>query len=223
MSGIKLDLHVHSNYSSDGRLQIKDILRVARKRGLGGIAVTDHNSLKGSQIAKRIAHEHEILTVSGMEISSTEGHILAYGIDTPIPKGLSPEETIEKIHESGGLAVIARPYRPWSGLGEKITRSLKPDGMEVLNAHSTLKENQKAGRLCRSMDLPMTAGSDSHEGRSLGKACVIIPEASSQDDVLEAILKRRVKVQGLSRSTGGAIKDRTDTVMQWMGRGFKKM
>ena len=44
---MKFDLHVHSKYSSDGVLDPENIVRIARKRGLAGIAVTDHNTIRG--------------------------------------------------------------------------------------------------------------------------------------------------------------------------------
>ena len=219
---MKLDLHVHSSYSSDSSSKPEQILRQARKIGLAGIAITDHNTMKGNNLARKIAGP-DIIVVRGMEISSSEGHILAYGIQEPVPKGLGPEETIELIREQGGIAVVAHPFRSWSGLGETLVRKIKPDAIEVQNSHSTLKENTKAKKLCQSMNLPMTAGSDSHMLSYLGKSYTTMPDVSTEDEVLEAIRKGQTKTSGQSRSRGGAIKDKTDTVIQWMSRGFKKL
>ncbi len=218
-----LDMHVHSTFSSDGRATPRQILKQARKIGLGGLAITDHNALKGNAQARRIASDFGVLVIRGMEISSTKGHILGYGIDQPVPKDLEPQEVIDRIHAQGGIAVIAHPHRPWSGIGEEIARSISPDAIEVQNAHSTRKENQKALALCIDLGLPMTAGSDSHELGSLGKAHLLVSHVETEEQALDAILKARVRPRGANRSRGNAIKDRTDTVLQWMGRGFKKM
>jgi len=218
---MKLDLHVHSTFSSDGKASPESILRQAAKVGLAGVAITDHNTMKGNVQARKI--DREMLVIRGMEISSSEGHILAYGIEEPVPKGLDPEETLERIRDQGGIAVVAHPYRPWSGLGEKAVKRLKPDAIEVQNSHSTAGENASALRLCQTMGLPMTGGSDAHMLAYLGRSYTVAENASTEDEVLEAIRKGMTKVTGKHRSTGGAIKDRTDTVLQWMGRGFRKM
>lgn len=218
---MKLDLHVHSTYSSDGRAMPEEILRQAARLGLAGVAITDHNTMRGSVHARKVGGS--VLVIRGMEISSSEGHILAYGIEDPVPAGLSPAETAERIRAQGGIAVVAHPYRPWSGLGERASRDLKPDAIEVQNSHSTARENDHARRLCESMDMPMTGGSDAHVLGYLGRSFTTVPDASAEADVLEAIRKGASRPAGKNRSTGGAIKDRTDTVIQWMGRGFRKM
>ena len=113
---MKIDLHIHSIYSSDGTLEIKEILKLARKIGLDAIAITDHNEIKGALKAKKM---NIIPVIRGIEISSKEGHILAYGVDCKIPRDLSVEETIDRIRDCSGIAVAAHPYRYWSGLGEE--------------------------------------------------------------------------------------------------------
>jgi predicted metal-dependent phosphoesterase TrpH len=158
-----------------------------------------------------------------MEISSAGGHILAYGITEEIPRDLEPAETRDRIHAQGGMAVVPHPYRFWSGLGEEATLRIKPDAVEAFNAHSTARENRLAGKLAQRMELPATAGSDSHELPSLGRAYTLVPDASSEEEVLDAIKAGRTQVGGRSRKTGSALKDRTISVFNWVGRGFKKM
>ncbi|MFO7619553.1 MAG: CehA/McbA family metallohydrolase [Thermoplasmata archaeon] len=220
---MKLDMHLHSDYSSDGKASPRQILRQARKLGLGGVCITDHNTVKGNAKARKIASEFGLLVIRGMEISSSGGHILGMGIAEEVPRDLSPEETVERIRAQGGMAVIPHPYRRWSGLGTDVARAVRPDAIEVLNSHSTGKDNAMAGKLCTSMKLPMTAGSDAHELGMLGKAFIAIPDASTEDEVLEAIRAGKAKVRGQSRGLPGTLKDRTLTVTQWMARGFKKM
>jgi predicted metal-dependent phosphoesterase TrpH len=220
---MKLDMHLHSNYSSDGKAPPRDILKQARKNGLAGLCITDHNTIKGNVEARRIASEFGLTVVGGMEISSTDGHILAYGIRDEVPRDLSPEETLDKIRSQGGIAVIPHPYRYWSGLGEARTLSIKPDAIEAVNAHSTGNDNAMAKKLAERMKLPMTAGSDSHELSSIGRAYMILPDADNEDDILKSIRSGKTKTGGQSRNLAGTLKDRTLTVTQWMGRGFRKM
>ena len=182
---MKFDMHVHSTYSSDGQSSPETILRKAKKIGLAGLAITDHNTLKGNEHARKL--DSDLLIVRGVEISSSEGHILAYGISEPVPKGIEPVDLIDNVHQQGGIAVIAHPFRPWSGVGEKVARSIAPDAIEVQNSHSTKTENFKARKLCQSMGLPATGGSDAHNARYLGKSYTIFEDVSTEDDVIEAI------------------------------------
>ncbi|MDD4307930.1 MAG: CehA/McbA family metallohydrolase [Thermoplasmata archaeon] len=220
---MKLDMHIHSNFSPDGKASPRQILKQAKKAGLGGLCISDHNTLRGNTEARKIASEFSIVLVRGMEISSSEGHILGYGIAEEVPRDLSPEETLERIRAQGGTAVIPHPYRYWSGLGGSRTVSVKPDAIEALNSHSTNSDNAQARKLAESLGLPMTAGSDSHEQPTVGRAYVIIPDVSTEEEVIESILSGKAKTAGLSRNLAGTLKDRTLTVTQWMGRGFKKM
>ena len=220
---MKMDMHLHSSHSSDGRISPRDILKQARKNGLGGLCITDHNTMKGNIEARKIASEFGLLVVRGMEISTTDGHILGYGIDEEVPRDLSPEEALKNIRGQGGMAVVPHPYRFWSGLGRKNTLRIKPDAIETINSHSTSRDNAMARRLCEQMKLPMTAGSDSHETSTIGRAYVIVPDSSSEDDALRAIRSGKAKVGGLSRNLTGTLKDRAMGVTRWMGRGFKKV
>ncbi|MDM7913276.1 MAG: PHP domain-containing protein, partial [Methanotrichaceae archaeon] len=74
---MRFDLHVHSNYS-DGRDDVKTILKAAKKRGLDGIAITDHDSLGGSRAARRIIKDLELkmILIPGVEVTTADGHLL---------------------------------------------------------------------------------------------------------------------------------------------------
>ena len=103
----RYDLHVHSWFSNDCKSDPKDILKIAKRNGLSGIAITDHNSIK-------FHHENfkmsGLLIIPGVEVSTKKGHVIGLGIKETVEKGLSPEETVEKIIELGGLATIPHPF-----------------------------------------------------------------------------------------------------------------
>jgi hypothetical protein len=175
------------------------MVNYARKIGLTGIAITDHNCVKGSLIALRYAKRlKNFFVIPGSEIKSKEGDIVALGIKEDVKERLSLEETIEKIHELGGIAVAAHPFGIF--LFRKCLRenALKADAIEVFNAYSCRSfQNKKALWLAKKFKKPMTAGSDAHWHRILGFACVEC-EAYSIDDLLDCILKRKVKIFGRS-------------------------
>ena len=115
---MKADLHVHTMFSKDGRTTPEQLLKRAEELGIGCIAVTDHNEFKAFDLLK---DNGKIIIIPAEEVSSSEGHIVALGIDRVIPPRKSIQETIDLIHEAGGYAFAAHPYRWWSGLGEKNT------------------------------------------------------------------------------------------------------
>ena len=220
---MKLDMHIHSKYSSDGKASARQILKRARKMALGGICITDHNTLRGSFAARKIAPEFGLLAIRGMEISSSGGHILGVGIQEEVPRDLSPEETLERIRELGGIAIIPHPFRRGTGLGADAVKRIRPDAIEALNSHSIGKDNEMARRLCKDMKLPMTAGSDAHELGMLGRAFIVIQDVSTEEEALSAICSGKARALGNSRQPLGALKDRTITVVNWVGRGFRNM
>ena len=89
---MKFDPHIHSVYSGDSRSEVIDILIQAEKKGLDAIAISDHNEIKGSRLAR--SYGGSIIVVPSIEISSDKGHILGLGVDEIIPKGLSAVEKL---------------------------------------------------------------------------------------------------------------------------------
>jgi len=174
---IKIDLHVHTCYSHDCSTTIKELFLNAKKNGLDGFAVTDHNTIKGALRAVQEKNDN-LLVIPGIEVSSAQGHILGINIKTHIPQGLRIEETVEKIHEAGGIAVAAHPsaiYKNSLGLFGNLS-SYGFDAVEVLNSQAfpffLLKYLNK--RFAEQASLPQTGGSDSHLPETIGLAYTII-------------------------------------------------
>jgi len=220
---MKADLHVHSNYSEDGRLSPEEILRLLKSRGIKAVAITDHNSVRGSLEASKIAQEHGMIVVRGTEVSSTIGHIAALGIDQDIPRGLTPSETVERIHASGGIAVAVHPFRFSTGLGANFVRSCKFDAVEVLNGWTTKKRNRKALEIANELNLPKTAGSDGHREYDIGKTFVVIDDCENEAQIIDQILKGKAVPGGESRSATDLVKDAIGMTMDWARRGFKRL
>jgi len=108
---MKIDPHIHSIYSGDSRSTPEKIIKQALLIGLDVIAISDHDSVEGSKIAIEMSKKMDkILIIPSIEISSSGGHILGLGVENIIQKGLSPEETVEKIHDEGGLAIVPHPF-----------------------------------------------------------------------------------------------------------------
>ena len=220
---MKADLHVHSCYSEDGHSKPEEILAKAKELGFGCIAITDHNSFESFKDVKDMT---DIIFVPGEEVGSKNGHIIALGIDREIPKHLSIPETIDKIHEAGGIAIAAHPYRWWTGLGEKNTLRYadKFDGIEALNARSTKKHNALSLELARNNGRCITAGSDSHRPNTLGGGYVTIPDdCKTWQDVIKAICEGKAEPHSSNRKKIASLRYGLRSIFNWTKRGFHDM
>jgi predicted metal-dependent phosphoesterase TrpH len=213
---MKLDMHVHSNHSRDASATPKDIISFCKKSGLDGLAITDHNSIGGWTEAETLAKELGLVYVRAVELTTKDGHVLAYGVRELIPRGMSVAETIEKVHESGGVAVAAHPKRFPSGIGLKLAQIRSFDAIEIINGGSSPTSNRHARRVAESKGSAVTAGSDAHELDQVGKAYTIFENASTEDDVLDAIRKKRTSVGGRSRSMSEGIHYSWEVFIEWI-------
>jgi hypothetical protein len=217
---MKADLHVHSSYSKDGLSTVKEITDAALQKGIGCVAITDHNCFNSY---KSMAKAGEVIIVPGIEVSSAEGHILAYGVNCEIPRGKSVGETIDLIHNAGGIAVAAHPYRWWSGIGEKNVIDAF-DAVETFNSRSTKGSNGKASALASKLGKPITGGSDAHHASDVGNAYSEFPcDTQDWEDVIKAILSGNVTVTGKHRTGSETVRYGFKSITEWIGRGFKKM
>lgn len=176
----RIDPHVHSFFSRDGVSSPEALIETARKRGLHGFALTDHDTCDGCRylLQKGLLREDGepvdgFLVIPGAEISTAEGHLLCLGVW--LPNGLKhtpASEIIERVHAQGGVAIPAHPYdRLRAGIREAALDTLNPDGLEVFNAATALPvQNQRALAYAQRRGLPMTAGSDAHHHAAIGRS-----------------------------------------------------
>jgi predicted metal-dependent phosphoesterase TrpH len=114
---LKLDLHIHSQYSEDGAGTPELIIKSLQKKGIHGMAITDHNTVEGSLKALKVAPKNFIV-IPGVEISTADGHIIALNVKENIPKGLNVVETVEKTIDLNGIPIVPHLYRTMSGVKE---------------------------------------------------------------------------------------------------------
>lgn len=168
---LKIDLHIHTCVSKDGALLPAEVIRIARKKGLDRICITDHNSIDGAVVAHRLDPEFVII---GEEIKTTQGEILAFFVQEWVPPHLSPQETVQRLREQGAVISVSHPFDPhrphWP---EALLASLAPqlDAVEGLNARTVDPAyNDKATAFGLAYGLALTAGSDAHTGLEIGAA-----------------------------------------------------
>ncbi len=220
---MRADLHVHSRHSGDNHQSVKGIIEACKRAGILAVAVADHNSMAGTREAMRLAHD-DLIVIPAMEVTTEEGHVVAYNISEEVKRGLPVAEAIDRIHSQGGMAVAAHPYRMRTGLGEDVVRANRFDAIEGMNARSTSKGNARAVELADSLGLPITGGSDAHHADNIGRGVTIIRvDCSDVDDVMRSIREHRTTVEGSSRGKKQSIAYATKVVGSWAGRGFRKI
>jgi hypothetical protein len=198
---LSVELHVHSALSYDGRDPVEDLLARARDADLDAIAVTDHDEIDASLDAVSIAADYGLVGIPGMEISSAAGHVLALGVDELVPAGLSFGETLDRIREAGGVAIVPHPFQSSRhGVSRHVSRDqlADADAIEVYNSRLlTGAANRKAERFAASRGLPMTAGSDAHIAEMVGRAVTEVDtDERSAAAILDAVCDGRTSVVG---------------------------
>jgi predicted metal-dependent phosphoesterase TrpH len=198
---LKIDLHVHSYYSHDSVITPEELVFYARKYGLDAVAVTDHDRIDG---ALKIAKEKDFLIIPGIEVSSVNGHVIGLNVHEVIPARLETNETVDRIHEAGGIAIACHPITFFKGSLGKHTNS-KFDAIEVINASAfPFRYSVKRGKkLALQLGKAQTAGSDAHYGPEIGCAYTLVEAELELEYVIKALTK------GLCEPFGRAIPLRT--------------
>jgi PHP domain-containing protein len=185
------DFHVHA-FLGDGVLWPWDVVREARRRGLGAIAVTNHNQVFAAKIARWFSRRFDgPVVLVGEEITAPRFHVIAVGIET----------TVDDVHRQGGLAIAAHPTRGyWPGFDDEALRAL--DGTEVMHT-GAFASRQRGDQLrafyarARALNPRLAAigSSDHHAFGALGvsRTYVFVRERS-REGVLEALRAGRTVV-----------------------------
>lgn len=223
-----VELHTHSELSHDGRDPVELLVEQAAAVGLDALAVTDHDAIDASRKAAALAGDYGLVGIVGMEVTSAAGHILALGIDAPIDSGKAYTETLNMIHEAGGIAVIPHPFqKSRHGVAPHVsdTDLADADAVEVYNSRLlTGRSNRKADQFATAHEIPKTAGSDAHISEMVGQAVTEVgADEATVEAILEAIAVGRTSVVGqrtpwrisLRQAAGGAKRRVSRRLTNW--------
>lgn len=214
---MKVDLHTHTLCSKDCCSRYDAIIAAVPRSGLDGIAVTDHNELRGAlELRKRAP----FLVIAGEEIKTSRGEIIGLFLHEWIPPGLEPLETVRAIHDQGGLAYVPHPFDEIRGsrIQRDALEEVAPhiDILEVFNARNALpRYNAAALDYAAQHGLLAGAGSDAHTPGEYGRAYVNIPSFSTPAEFLESM--RRGVWKGRLSSPLVHFRTRFDRTMKMAG------
>lgn len=190
---IEVDLHMHTDHSPDCATPVEVLLETARDRGLGAIAITDHNEVSGALEARRIAAEMgDIKVIVAEEVKTAEqGEVIGLFLEEKIPRGMTMAETIAAIRAQGGLVYVPHPFDRFHSVPDyehllEIVEEI--DILEVFNPRVALTSfNEEAERFARKYRIVPGAGSDSHVAQGLGSVRVRIHDFDGPREFLEAM------------------------------------
>jgi predicted metal-dependent phosphoesterase TrpH len=190
---IEVDLHMHTDHSGDCATPVDVLLQTARDRGLGAIAITDHNEVSGALEARRIAEQMgDIKVIVAEEVKTAEqGEVIGLFLEEKIPKGLTMAETIAEIRRQGGLVYVPHPFDRFHSVPDyehllDIVEEI--DLLEVFNPRVALTSfNEEAVRFARKYRIVPAAGSDSHVAQGLGSVRQRIHDFDGPAEFLEAM------------------------------------
>ncbi len=220
---MRLDLHNHTRYSPDSRVQPADLVAAAKRASLDGIAITDHNAVGGVKGAEEAAGPG-FLVIPGIEISTAAGHVLAYGIREVVPRDLTVADTFERVTALGGVAVAAHPYRFWSGIGEASLALAPFPAYETANARTLRHGNARARARAQEAKVGQTGGSDSHFLDEVARAATLVePAVGSVDEALQQIARGQTRSEGRDRGLAGTMRYVPKAVGEWIGRGMRRI
>jgi len=193
---MKVDFHSHSHYSFDAWSPIPELMKSAAKKGLGGIALTDHGTAAGWKAAKSYISEKKLplFLIPSCEFDTEFGELIGFCLTEPI-RARNFAELCDEIHSQGGFAVIPHPFDSLRGSAcnpEKLPKGMLRfvDGIEVFNARCTLpSSNKKAAEFAKANKFTLqTAGSDSHFPFEVGAAWGEIPDGMEVEIALRKSL-----------------------------------
>lgn len=184
-----IDMHMHEmTYSKDSFLRLEQIADIAREKGLGGICITDHDSMGLTEYAKEYGKRLAYPIFTGIEYYSLQGDIVAFGIEEFPEERIPAQEFISLVKKQGGICFAAHPFRNNNrGLSEHLCKVKGLDGLEVLNGSTSREACNKAASYAEALGLLTLGASDCHVPEKVGVCATYFPEEiRTMEDLIAA-------------------------------------
>ena len=190
---IDVDLHMHTDHSSDCATPVEVLIETARDRGFGAIAITDHNEVSGAHAAAEVVEGMDDFKIIVAEevMTGDAGEVIGLFIKEQIPKGTSMRDTITEIKRQGGLVYVPHPFDRLHSVPdyENLLNIVEDiDLMEVFNPRVAITSfNEEAERFARKYNITPAAGSDNHVAQGLGSVRVRLHDFDGPEEFLESM------------------------------------
>jgi predicted metal-dependent phosphoesterase TrpH len=209
----RFDLQVHTDASPCSGASPADIVDGAVRAGLNGIAITNHDTVKGYAAVNDLAPA-ELTVIRGVEITTTQGHVIGLDVER-VPCTDDPVAAIEAIQAQGGVAVLSHPFdRFRDRFSDELDRIAQVvDGVETRNSRCLLERfNERAATYANEHSLAVTGGSDAHFPMEI---CRTYTECAGS--VIDAIRHSETRVGGRGRYVSGHVATKVHELRHLVG------
>ena len=187
---LKFDFHIHSSYSFDSVLSPAKIIEISNGKGLDGIAVADHNSVRGG-LETRDLNRTSIVVIVGSEIKTEWGDVVCLFLENEITSRKFLY-VVDQVQKQNGIIILAHPF--WKHtLSEELLSHV--DLIETFNSRISPKLNLKGEKLAIERQIPQVAGSDAHLPWEIGKGVTCFEDIPASQNLRQTILKGKRKLQ----------------------------
>jgi len=202
-----IDMHMHTVLGAyDSSLQPEMLADEAKRVGLSGVNITEHDRVWDQQVLQRFRQDQTPLFVNnGMEVTTDMGHVIAVGLGHYAPGIRRLAELRRVADEAGAFLIVAHPFRHHYEAAHYMRQGKKPpemvpevlarlpvfeyvDAIEALNGLNTPQENVMALQVAQHLGKPVTGGSDCHSNHGIGYYCTIFEDDIETPDQMLAAL-----------------------------------
>jgi len=190
---IDCDLHMHTDHSNDCATPVEVLVETAKDRGMGAIAVTDHNEISGALLAREYADRiGGIKVIVAEEVKTAEqGEVIGLFLEEKIERGLTMEETIAEIRRQGGLVYVPHPFDRLHSVPDYehlLAMVAEVDILEVFNPRVAFSGfNEEAERFAAKYRIVPGAGSDGHVAQALGSVRIRLNDFEGPEEFIESM------------------------------------
>jgi hypothetical protein len=206
MPGSVIDMHIHTTHgATDSSLRPPELAREARKVGLDGVVVMEHDRVWDPLELERFHDAYSLFIAGGMEVSTELGHILVIGLHRYVPGIRYAEELRRVVLDAGGYMIAAHPFRHYFYRVYWVRQGWEPfnmtpqdaaklplfelvDAIEVLNGGNNYEENAFALQVAEVLGKPGIGGSDAHSDQGVGIYTTVFEKSlETEEDLLREL------------------------------------
>ncbi len=205
---MKIDMHIcttHSKHPDENPATPQEAIKIAKKRGLDGILIADHDTQKGAEEAKKHTPP-DFLVITGNEISAKEGHIVIVGVETKIPKNTPLKEVLKITKDNDGTVIL--PHPNITSIESSICEPMITKHKEQIDACHLLSTRhllfyRTFKNTIKTHGFTPIGCSYAHNWNEIATAYTEFDNITTEDDLLWAIKKNKVKkISPLKTPTG---------------------
>jgi predicted metal-dependent phosphoesterase TrpH len=203
---MKIDFHVHTIYSYDALIKPKELARKSTDLDVIPV-IADHNTIASHKTMRSLG----VPFIPGEEIYTGIGEVMGLYVNEEIPRKTSFLETLDRIHEQGGITYLPHMYDR-GRLGVLDTEmAAKADIIEIFNARCLSdKLNLKAKKFADSLKKPQAVGSDSHFLFEFGSTYTKVPDFDLENP--KGLLKALKKAKHITKKAPIYVRGTTSLV-----------